>query len=163
MGRVVHYGSSDYIGHNGEACFRAVDVVLHRGRPTHPDRSDNFSIHLDGKPAPYAATRASVGMPAKSDGSPWIKLKKSCVETPNRAVYALFCAISVERIGALSIWPKALRFPPSSTIATFSLTPSSLAFSTAASYASGEYRSRERGAEQSPIRAALIFYALWPG
>jgi hypothetical protein len=31
-------------------------------------------------------------------------------------------------------------------------------------YASGEYRSRERGAEQSPIRAALIFfYALWPG
>ncbi len=43
-----------------------------------------------GNPPPHAATRASVGMPVKSDGSPWIwiKLKKSCVETPNRAVYA---------------------------------------------------------------------------
>src|ERR1700736_4296307 len=36
-----------------------------------------------------------VGMPANSDGSPWIKLKKSWVETPNRAVYALRCAISM--------------------------------------------------------------------
>src|ERR1700676_103408 len=34
------------------------------------------------------------------------------------------------RIGAPSIRPKALRFPPSSTIATFSVTPSSLAFTT---------------------------------
>src|SRR2546426_4502086 len=31
---------------------------------------------LMGNPPPYAATRASVGMPAKSDGSPWIKLQK---------------------------------------------------------------------------------------
>src|SRR5437879_2343889 len=64
-----------------------------------------------GKPPPYAATRASVGMPAKSDGSPWIKLKRSCVETPNRAVYALFCAISMDRIGAPSIRLNALRLP----------------------------------------------------
>jgi hypothetical protein len=38
-------------------------------------------------------------MPAKSDGSPWIKLKKSCVGTPNRAVYALFCAIRWKESG----------------------------------------------------------------
>src|SRR5437016_5642620 len=54
---------------------------------------------LTGNPPPHAAIRASVGMPAKSDGSPWTKLKKSCVETPNRAVYALFCAISIVGIG----------------------------------------------------------------
>src|SRR6266436_749251 len=88
---------------------------------------------LMGNPPPYAATRASVGMPAKSDGSPWIKSKKSCVETPIRAVYALFCAISMHSIGALSIRLKPLRLPPSSRIATFSQAPSSLAFATAAS------------------------------
>src|SRR2546430_13602081 len=86
-----------------------------------------------GNPPPHAAIRASVGMPARSDGSLWVKLKNSCVETPNRAVYALFWAISVVGIGAPSIRPKALRLPPSSRIATFSLTPSSLAFATAAS------------------------------
>src|SRR6202011_4850822 len=85
-----------------------------------------------GNPPPHAATRASVGMPAKSDGSPWIKLKKSCVETPNRAVYAFFCAISMVGIGVPSIRLRALRLPPSSRIATFSVTPSSLAFATAA-------------------------------
>src|ERR1700730_8194122 len=72
-----------------------------------------------GNPPPYAATRASVVMPAKSDGSPWIKLKK-CVGTPNRAVYALFCAISMERSGPIHP-AKALRLPPSSRIATFSV------------------------------------------
>src|SRR3979411_695838 len=85
-----------------------------------------------GNPPPHAATRASVGMPAKSDGSPLIKSKKSCVETPNRAVYAFFCAISMVGIDAPSIRLKALRLPPSSRIATFSVTPSSLAFATAA-------------------------------
>src|SRR5258708_3800860 len=74
-----------------------------------------------GNPPPHAAIRASVGMPANSDGSPWIKLKNSCVETPNRAVYALLCAISVVGIGAPSIRLKALRLPPSSRIATFSV------------------------------------------
>ena len=52
--RIVHCDSryySDHIGHNGEARFRAVDVVLHRGCLTHPDRSDSFSLHPDGKPA----------------------------------------------------------------------------------------------------------------
>src|SRR4029077_20797942 len=103
------------------------------GAPLKPIAPTTSPSTLMGNPPPHAATRESVGMPAKSDGSPWIKLKKSCVETPNRAVYALFCAISMQRIGAPSIRRKALRLPPSSRIATFSLTPSSLAFATASS------------------------------
>src|SRR6478736_8713479 len=103
------------------------------GAPLTPIAPTISPFTLMGNPPPHAATRASVGMPAKSDGSLWIKLKKSWVETPNRAVYALFCAISMQRIGAPSIRPKALRLPPSSRIATFSLTPSSLAFANASS------------------------------
>src|SRR5205807_5698473 len=103
------------------------------GAPLNPIAPTTSPSTLMGNPPPHAATRASVGMPAKSDGSPWIKLKKSCVETPNKAVYALFCAISMQRIGAPSIRLKALRLPPSSRIATFSLTPSALAFASAAS------------------------------
>src|ERR1700736_6701467 len=103
------------------------------GAPLSPIAPTTSPLTLMGNPPPHAAMRASVGIPAKSDGSLWIKLKNSCVETPNRAVYALFWAISVVGIGAPSILPKALRFPPSSRIATFSLTPSSLALATAAS------------------------------
>src|SRR6266478_1780940 len=103
------------------------------GAPLTPIAPTTSPFTLMGNPPPHAATRASVGMPAKSDGSPWIKLKKSCVETPNRAVYAFFCAISMVGIEAPSIRLKALRLPPSSRIATFSLTPISLAFATAAS------------------------------
>src|ERR1700687_4402796 len=103
------------------------------GAPLSPIAPTTSPFTLMGNPPPHAAIRASVGMPAKSDGSLWINLKNSCVETPNRAVYALFWAISVVGIGAPSIRPNALRLPPSSRIATFSLTPSSLAFATAAS------------------------------
>src|ERR1700681_3453429 len=103
------------------------------GAPLSPIAPTTSPFTLMGPPPPHAATRASVGIPAKSDGSPWIKLKKSCVETPNSAVYALFCAISMQRIGAPSILLKALRLPPSSRIATFSLTPIALAFASAAS------------------------------
>src|SRR6266851_5601938 len=103
------------------------------GAPLTPIAPTISPSTLMGNPPPYAATRASVGRPAKSDGSRWIKLKKSCVETPNSAVYALFCAISMVGIGAPSIRLNALRLPPSSRIATFSLTPSSLAFATALS------------------------------
>src|SRR5881409_1733564 len=103
------------------------------GAPLTPIAPTISPSTLMGNPPPHAAIRASVGMPAKSDGSPWIKLKKSCVETPNKAVYALFCAISIVGIGAPSIRLNALRLPPSSRIATFSLTPSSLAFATALS------------------------------
>src|SRR6267142_5044880 len=103
------------------------------GAPLSPIAPTTSPSNLMGNPPPHAAIRASVGMPANSDGSPWIKSKNSCVETPNKAVYALFCAISMVGIGAPSIRLKALRFPPSSRIATFSLTPISLAFATAAS------------------------------
>src|SRR5580704_8468335 len=103
------------------------------GAPLTPIAPTTSPFTLMGNPPPQAAIRAKVGMPAKSDGSLWINLKNSCVETPNRAVYALFWAISVVGIGAPSIRPKALRLPPSSRIATFSLTPISLAFATAAS------------------------------
>src|SRR6202023_836572 len=103
------------------------------GAPLTPIAPTTSPSTLMGNPPPHAAIRASVGMPVNSDGSPWIKSKKSCVETPNKAVYALFCAISMVGIGAPSIRLKALRFPPSSRIATFSLTPISLAFATAAS------------------------------
>src|SRR5882724_5585103 len=103
------------------------------GAPLSPIAPTISPFTLMGNPPPHAATRASVGMPAKSDGSPWIKSKNSCVETPNRAVYALFCAISMHRNGAPSIRLNALRLPPSSRIATFSVTPSFLAFATAAS------------------------------
>src|SRR5882757_1144706 len=103
------------------------------GAPLTPIAPTISPSTLMGNPPPQAAIRESAGMPAKSDGSSWIKLKKSCVETPNRAVYALFCAISMVGIEVPSIRLKALRLPPSSRIATFSLTPSSLAFATAAS------------------------------
>src|ERR1700674_4168262 len=56
------------------------------GAPLSPIAPTTSPFTLMGTPPPHAATRASVGIPAKSDGSPWIKLKKSCVETPNRAV-----------------------------------------------------------------------------
>src|SRR5258708_12572002 len=39
------------IGYERESCFRAVDVVLHCGRTAQPDRPDNFSVHLNGKPS----------------------------------------------------------------------------------------------------------------
>src|SRR5882757_2251739 len=39
------------IGYERQGCSRAIDVVLHRGRPAHPDCADNFSVHLDGKPS----------------------------------------------------------------------------------------------------------------
>src|SRR5258706_7451711 len=102
------------------------------GAPLSPIAPTTSPFTLMGSPPPHAATRESVGMPANSAGSRLIKSKKSCVETPNRAVYAFFCAISMVGIEAPSIRPKALRLPPSSRIATFSVTPSSLAFATAA-------------------------------
>src|SRR6202051_710946 len=103
------------------------------GAPLSPIAPTISPSTLMGNPPPHAAIRGSVGMPAKSDGSPLMKSNNSCVETPNKAVYALFCAISMQRIGAPSIRLKALRLPPSSRIATFSLTSSALAFATAAS------------------------------
>src|SRR6201998_585493 len=134
-----HYGRSLYhlvcnaSDTSARAAFAQSMSFCTVGAPLSPIAHTISPFTLMGTPPPHAAIRASVGMPAKSDGSLRIKLKNSCVETPNRAVYALFWAISVVGIGAPSIRPKALRLPPSSRIANFPLTPRSLAFATAAS------------------------------
>src|SRR6202795_2992659 len=39
------------IGYERQGCSRAIDIVLHCGRPAHPDRPDNFSVHLNWKPS----------------------------------------------------------------------------------------------------------------
>src|SRR3981081_3718912 len=119
------------VGHERQGCSRAIDVVLHCRRPADPDRPDNFAVHLDGKPSAIRRHTRKRGNASQKRRVALDKLKKSWVETPNRAVYALFCAISMERIGAPSIRLKALRLPPSSRIATFSATPIFLAFATA--------------------------------
>src|SRR5260370_23194886 len=128
-----NYSAGIASGTSARAAFAQSTSCCTVGAPLTPIAPTTSPPTLMGNPPPYAATRASVGIPARSDGSRWIKLKKSWVETPNRAVYALFCAISMENIGAPSIQLKALRLPPSSRIATFSVTPSSLAFATASS------------------------------
>src|SRR5258705_163150 len=132
-GRAPYYSVGTASGSTARAALAQSTSFCTVGAPLRPIATTTSPFTLMGNPPPHAATRASVGMPAKSDGSPWIKLKRSCVETPNRAVYALFCAISTQRIGAPSIRPKALRLPPSSRIATFSATPIFLAFATASS------------------------------
>src|SRR6266446_726088 len=38
-------------GYERQGRTRAIDVVLHRGRSAHPDRPDNFSVHLNGEPS----------------------------------------------------------------------------------------------------------------
>src|SRR5467141_965064 len=131
-GRALIYSAGMASDTSASAALAQSSSFCTVGAPLSPIAPTTSPSTLMGNPPPYGATRASVGMPAKSDGSPWIKSKKSCVGTPNRAVYALFCAISMHRIGAPSIRLKALRLPPSSRIATFSQTPSSLAFATAA-------------------------------
>jgi len=46
------------------------------GAPLSPIAPTTSPFTLMGNPPPHAAKRGSVGMPAKSDGSPWIKSKK---------------------------------------------------------------------------------------
>jgi len=94
MVRMISEGHDVVIASRYRPGSRTVGVPL---TPMAPTISPST---LMGNPPPQAATRASVGTPAKSDGSPLIKLKKSRVETPSRAVYALFCAISMVGIGA---------------------------------------------------------------
>src|ERR1700726_1580439 len=132
-GRASYYSVGTASGTTARAAIAQSTSFCTVGAPLRPIPPTISPFTLMGNPPPHAAIRGNVGMPAKSDGSPWMRLKRSCVETPNRAVYALFWAISMERIGAPSIRLKALRLPPSSRIVTFSRTPSSLAFATAAS------------------------------
>src|ERR1700731_4381807 len=39
------------IGFEGYGSFCAIDDVLYLGGPAHPDRTDNFSVFLGGKPS----------------------------------------------------------------------------------------------------------------
>src|SRR5437660_192754 len=46
------------IGYKRQGGFRAIDVILYRGRPAHSDRPDDFSVYLDWEPAsPRCHTR----------------------------------------------------------------------------------------------------------
>src|SRR6266403_1722455 len=47
---VMELVSRHRIGYERQGCARAIDVILHRGRPAQPDRPDNISVHLNGKP-----------------------------------------------------------------------------------------------------------------
>src|SRR5437016_2158432 len=78
-----HYAASDMSARAARAQSTSFCTV---GAPLNPIAPTTSPFTLMGNPPPHAATRGSVGMPAKSDGSPWIKSKNSCVETPNRAV-----------------------------------------------------------------------------
>jgi len=116
------YDSVGCIGYESQSRSRAVDVVLHLGRPANSDRPDNFSLHLDGKPATHARYARKRGDAAKSDGSPLDEVEKvlsgdaeqsGC--TPSSAQSRWWAS------RPQSIRLKALRLPPSSRIATFSL------------------------------------------
>src|SRR5258708_26888245 len=81
-----HYAASDMSARAARAQSTSFCTV---GAPLNPIAPTTSPFTLIGNPPPHAATRGSVGMPAKSDGSPWIESKKSCVGTPKRAVCAL--------------------------------------------------------------------------
>src|ERR1700730_5543143 len=85
-GHASYYSVGTASGTSARAALAQSTSFCTVGAPLSPIAPTTSPFTLMGNPPPYAATRASVGMPAKSDGSPWIKLKKSCVETPNRAV-----------------------------------------------------------------------------
>src|ERR1700724_98214 len=67
------------------------------GAPLSPIAPTTSPFTLMGNPPPHAAIRASVGMPAKSDGSLWIKLK-------NYKVYV----INPDTGGATLLWQSLL-------------------------------------------------------
>src|SRR3984893_7134985 len=121
------------IGHERQGCSRAIDVVLHRGRPAQADTPDNFSVHLNGEPSSprrHTRKRGHAGQKRRVALDEAEKILRGDAE---QSWIWFIWAISMERIGAPSIRLKALRLPPSSRIVTFSRTPSSLAFATAAS------------------------------
>src|SRR3984893_2498463 len=85
-GRALNYSVGTASGTRARAALAQSTSFCTAGAPLTPIAPTTSPFTLMGNPPPHAATRASVGIPAKSDGSLWIKLKKSCVETPNRAV-----------------------------------------------------------------------------
>src|ERR1700704_5968360 len=85
-GRASYYSVGTAAGTTARAALAQSTSFCTVGAPLRPIAPTTSPFTLMGNPPPHAATRASGGTPAKSDGSPWIKSKKSCVETPNRAV-----------------------------------------------------------------------------
>ena len=121
------------IGYEREGCSRAIDVVLHRGRPAQPDRPDNFAVHLNGKPpTPRRHTRKR-GDARQKRRVTLDEVEKVLRGDAEQSRVGLVLRNLDGRDRGPSIRLKALRLPPSSRIATFSVTPSSLAFATAAS------------------------------
>src|ERR1700722_7228694 len=76
-GRAPCYSVGIASGTTARAALAQSTLFCTVGAPLRPIAPTTSPFTLMGNPPPHAATRASVGMPAKSDGSPWIKLKKS--------------------------------------------------------------------------------------
>jgi hypothetical protein len=56
--RPAPLASRQCIGYERQGGSRAIDVILHGGRPAHSDRPDDFAAHLNGEPSsPRCHTR----------------------------------------------------------------------------------------------------------
>src|SRR3981081_829049 len=76
-GRASYYSVGTASGTTARAALAWSTSFCTVGAPLRPIAPTTSPFTLMGNPPPHAATRASMVMPAKSDGSPWIKLKKS--------------------------------------------------------------------------------------
>src|SRR3979490_2188422 len=77
--------SSRRVGHERQGCSRAIDIVLHFWRPAHPDRPDNLSVHLDGKPATprrYTRKRGDAGQKGRVALDKVAKVLSGAAESP---------------------------------------------------------------------------------
>src|SRR5258708_8912499 len=82
-----HYAASDMSARAARAQSTSFCTV---GAPLNPIAPTTSPFTLMGNPPPHAATRARFGMPAKSDRSPLVKSKNSCVDMHDRALYSVF-------------------------------------------------------------------------
>src|SRR6202022_1641629 len=119
------------IGYERQGCSRAIDVVLHCGRPAQPDSPDNFSVHLDGEPSSPRRHTRKRGHAGQKRRVALDKVEKVLRGDAEQSCIRLILRNLDAEDRAPSIRLKALRFPPSSRIATFSRTPISPAFATA--------------------------------
>src|SRR6202035_1102353 len=76
-GRPSYFSVGTASGTTARAALAQSTSFCTVGAPLRPIAPTTSASTLMGHPPPHAATRASVGMPAKSDGSPRIKSKKS--------------------------------------------------------------------------------------
>src|ERR1700719_5374275 len=80
-GRASYYSAATASGTTARAALAQSTSFCTVGAPLRPIAPTTSPSTLMGNPPPHAATPASVGMPAKSDGAPWIKMKKYSGET----------------------------------------------------------------------------------